>query len=165
MIGRIVFFATHSVVGAMFPIVAQKHERGEPHRYLLWISLTLVGVVSGAIIVFSILAPELIINVLFGEAYLSGAPLLWIYAVSTALFALANVLINYQLSTGRGRGSLLVVITGFAQVIGLWLFHETLAQVIWVQVYIMSVLLILLFGGELYSILQSQVPARAEEPL
>ena len=40
--GRIVFFATWSVVTAMFPIVAQRHRRGEAHRSLLFVSLGVV---------------------------------------------------------------------------------------------------------------------------
>ena len=107
LIGRIVFFATWSVVTVLFPIVAQKHKKGEPHRHLLYLSLGLVMAVSGAIFAATLVIPELIVSVLFGQAYMSVAPLLWRYALATAVYALANVVITYRLSIGNeiGRAS------------------------------------------------------------
>ncbi|MEM7330705.1 MAG: oligosaccharide flippase family protein [Chloroflexota bacterium] len=144
LIGRIVFFATWSVVTVLFPIVAQKHQKGEPHRHLLALSLGLVAVVSGGILTFSYLFPDFIVNILFGEAYLSIAPLLWLYALATSVYALANVIITYRLSTGQGTGSWLAVFGGLTQVIGLWLFHATLRQVVVAQIYIMTTMLLIL---------------------
>lgn len=149
LIGRIVFFATWSVVTVLFPIVAQKHQKGEPHRHLLGISLGLVGVVSGSIITATVLFPEWIVNILFGQAYLSIAPLLWLYAVATSIYALANVVITYRLSIGQGAGSWLAVVGGLTQVIGLWLFHDSLKEVVVAQIYIMLGLLLILVGWDL----------------
>src|SRR5690606_15968150 len=94
LIGRIVFFGTWSVVITMFPLVAQKQQRQETHRHLLWMSLGMVSAVSVVIVAATAFLPELIIRILFGADYLTIAPLLWLYATATALFALANVFIN-----------------------------------------------------------------------
>jgi len=144
LIGRIVFFATWSVVTVLFPIVAQKHEKGEPHRHLLYISLGLVLVVSGSIVATTLLIPQFIVQVLFGGAYVSIAPLLWRYAVATSIYALANVVITYRLSIGHGFGSTIAVCAGIAQVVLLWLFHATLQQVVMVQIGLMGGLLLAL---------------------
>lgn len=144
LIGRIVFFATWSVVTVLFPIVAQKHQKGEPHRHLLVVSLGLVALVSGGILGASLLFPGWIVNVLFGEAYLSIAPLLWLYALATTIYALANVVITYRLSIGQGTGSWIAVGGGLAQVIGLWFFHATLREVVIAQIIMMSSMLVLL---------------------
>lgn len=100
LIGRVVFFATISVVAAMFPVVAQRHQRGEPHRHLLWAALGIVAAASSAVIAATWAEPELMVRLLFGAAYLPVAPLLWLYAIATMPYALANVVINYRLSTG-----------------------------------------------------------------
>lgn len=144
LIGRIVFFATWSVVTVLFPIVAQKHQKGEPHRHMLAISLGLVGAISFIILLAALIMPEFIINILFGPAYLSVAPLLWLYALATTLYAMANVVINYRLSTNNGLGTTLALLGGITQVVGLWLFHATLRQVVIAQIYIMSGLFIVL---------------------
>jgi len=150
LIGRVVFFATWSVVAVMFPLVAQKYQKGEAHRHLLLLSLGLVGVVSVGIIGATVIVPEFIVGVLFGKAYLAIAPLLWLYAIATMLFALSNVIVNYRLSLDNSVGSYLAVIGGAAQVIGLWLFHTSLRQVVLVQIYIMTILLIILLGWDLW---------------
>jgi O-antigen/teichoic acid export membrane protein len=144
LIGRIVFFATWSVVTVLFPIVAQKHKKGEKHRHLLYISLGLVGLVSGIILATTLIIPQFIVNVLFGEAYLSVAPMLWRYALATAVYALANVIITYRLSTDNGFGSVIAVLGGVAQVVLLWLFHASLLQVVMVQIGLMSTMLLVL---------------------
>jgi O-antigen/teichoic acid export membrane protein len=149
LIGRIVFFATWSVVTTLFPIVAQKHQRGEPHRHLLGIGLGMVALLSVGIVGATLLMPELLVQMLFGPAYLSIAPLLWLYAVATALYALANVIITYHLSLGHSGGSMLAVTAGVVQVVGLWIFHSTLTQVVVFQIGLMATLLavLLLWDG------------------
>jgi O-antigen/teichoic acid export membrane protein len=144
LIGRIVFFATWSMVTALFPIVAQKQQRGESHRHLLGISLGVVAIVSAAIIVFTIIAPELIINTLFGQAYVSVAPMLWLYALATALYALANVIVNYRLSAGSGKGTWFALGAGIAQVALLLIFHESMKQVIVFQIVLMASFLVVM---------------------
>jgi O-antigen/teichoic acid export membrane protein len=138
LIGRIVFFATSSVMTALFPIVAQRQRKGEEHRSLLGLSLAMVGGISGVIVLATAMVPDWIVNILFGADYLPIAPLLWLYALATALYSLANVVVNYRLSAGHGIGTGLVVIGGVLQVAGLWLFHTSLEQVVWIQIYIMA---------------------------
>ncbi|MCB0062944.1 MAG: oligosaccharide flippase family protein [Caldilineaceae bacterium] len=144
LIGRIVFFGTWSVVITMFPLVAQKAQRRESHRHLLWIGLGMVSAVSLAIVGTTAVVPELIVNVLFGSEYLRIAPLLWLYATATALFALANVLINYHLALGNRTGTVIALIAGLSQVLTLIFFHATLYQVVTLQIGLMSGLLLLL---------------------
>ena len=145
LIGRVVFFATWSVVAVMFPLVAQRHQKNESHRYLLFIALGLVTVVSLGIIGATTALPNLIVKTLFGPAYLNISPLLWLYATATMLYALANVVVHYWLSLGKSFGSILTVVAGVAQIGTLWYFHQTIEQVVLVQVGLMAVLLATLF--------------------
>lgn len=149
LVGRIVFFATWSVVMVTFPVVAQKHERGEPHAHLLWMSVGIVLVVAGGVTAVMAAAPELVVRVLFGSDFLPIADLLWLYALATGLYALANVAINYQLSTGRGAGSIFALAAGLSQVAGLMLFHDTMRTAVVVQITIMAALAISVFAWTL----------------
>jgi O-antigen/teichoic acid export membrane protein len=148
LIGRIVFFATWSVVTVLLPAVAQLHQKGLPHRRYLWMSLGAVLAVSVIVTGGAFFFPQLVVGVLFGEAYLSIAPLLGLYAVATSLYSLANVVITYRLSIGNGRGGTLAVIGGTAQVIVLWFFHASLQQVVVVQIGLMTGLLALLLAWD-----------------
>jgi O-antigen/teichoic acid export membrane protein len=142
LIGRIVFFATWSVVTTMFTIVAQKQKMGEPHGHLLWISLGIVVGVSAPVILLTLIVPEFVVQVLFGERYLGVAPLVWQYALATSLYAMANVVINYRLSLGMGKETGFAIVAGLAQVIGIMWFHQSLEQVVFVQVVVMTGLFI-----------------------
>lgn len=144
LIGRIVFFATWSVVTTMFPIVAQKQKMGEPHAHLLWVSLGIVAGVSLPIVLLTLFVPEFLVSILFGEKYLSVTNLLWLYALATSLYAMANVVINYRLSLGMGRETGFAIAAGVAQVFGIILFHNSLAQVVYVQVFVMAALFLAL---------------------
>ncbi|MFN8442652.1 MAG: oligosaccharide flippase family protein [Caldilineaceae bacterium] len=141
--GRIVFFATWSIITAIFPIAAQRYRRGEAHRPLLFAGLAVVGVGSLVIIAAMFFVPTAIVNLLFGPAYLSIAPMLWLYALATMFYALANVVINYRLSIGNTAGSYWSIAAGVAQVLLLWFLHNTLGQVVWVQVGLMAVLFVI----------------------
>ena len=151
LIGRIVFFATWSVVITMFPLVAQKHQRQEPHRPLLWTGLGMVLGVSVAIVAATFILPNTIVQILFGAEYLMVAPLLWLYAVATALFALANVLINYRLALGDRRGTVFALVVGILQVTALLLFHASLFQIVIIQIGLMGALLLWLIGWEIFT--------------
>lgn len=144
LIGRIVFFATWSVVTTMFPIVAQKQKMGEPHAHLLWVSLGIVAGVSLPIVLLTLVAPQWLVTILFGEKYLEIAELLWLYALATSLYAMANVVINYRLSLGMGRETGFAIAAGIAQVLGIIFFHASLAQVVYVQVAVMAALFLAL---------------------
>lgn len=148
LVGRIVFFGTWSVVLTLFPLVAQKEQRREAHRHLLWTALGMVFTVSAIIVAGTALVPNLIIQILFGAAYLPIAPLLWLYALATALFALSNVVINYHLALGHRTGAVLALAAGACQVVMLIVFHATLYQVVLIQIYLMALLLLLLLGWD-----------------
>lgn len=141
IIGRVVFYAPWAIVATMFPIVAGRHERGERHRHLLVGSLALVLVIAGAITTTTALAPEFVMGLLFGDAYLDVAPLLWRYALATSFFTLGNVIVHYQLSIDRTFGSWLTAVASVALPIALWIVHDTLAVVVDVQVWLMGAFL------------------------
>jgi O-antigen/teichoic acid export membrane protein len=165
LIGRIVFFATWSVVTVLLPTVAQRHQRGEPHAHLLWMAMGAVVLVSGLVIAFSWMMPTQIVTILFGADYLAIAPLLWLYAIATALYALVNVVITYQLSIGDGSGSIFALVGGVAQVIVLWLHHASLQQIVLLQIGLMTLLFIALMGWRLIQHSAQRISAPQPAPV
>ncbi|MCS7056277.1 MAG: ATP-binding protein [Thermoflexales bacterium] len=157
--GRVVFFATWSIVTAMFPIVAQRYSRGQRHRHLLLLSLAIVLAGSLAIVTLTYSFPEAIVQVLFGPAYLPIAPLLWLYALATTAYALANVVINYRLSIGSADAAYLAIGVGALQVLLLWIFHESLHQVVSIQLGLMICFFVVLLAWDSLHALK-QVPMR-----
>jgi len=120
--------------------VTQRAHRHEPHRSLLFVSLGVVIAIGGSITLATAIAPEFVVRLLFGAKYLTVAPLLWLYAASTTLYTAANAIVSYQLALGNGLGSIMALLAGVAQVVLLWTFHDSLREMVLLQLEIMVVL-------------------------
>ena len=164
LIGRVVFFATWTIVTLLFPKVIQKEKKGEKHSHLFWGSLLVVGGIGCSIIITCFVLDEFIIELLFGGAYLSVAPLLWKYAIATTLFACANVFAYYFMSLNKYFPVALSVIAGLAQIGLIIMFHQSMEQVITVQIIIMGVLLFAMTIYYLYANYSRVVTTGAAKP-
>jgi hypothetical protein len=84
--------------------------------------------------------PRVIVRVLFGADYLDIANLLWLYALATTLYTVASTLVQYQLGLGKIAGSIFTLVAGVLQVVLLAIAHDSLRQVVQVQLTLMAVL-------------------------
>lgn len=146
MVGRVVFAFSWSIVNSMFPIAAGARSRKEEDHGVL--GLTLLMVAGTCLLFISSLrvAPAWLWTRLFGAQFNLLGPadfrhLLILYALSTAVYSLSVVLIAYEMSRKIANTGWFQLLVGAAVVGGIYLFHTSLAQVIWVQVFMMAVLL------------------------
>ena len=147
MVGRVVFFSSWSIINSMFPISAGTSSRREDDHGILGLTLLMV---SGTCILFISglrLAPGWIWSWLFGAQFASFPAadfrhLLVLYALSTAIYSLSVVLIAYEMSRKIANTGWLQLIVGGAVIAGIYIFHSSLAQVIWVQVFMMTLLVL-----------------------
>jgi O-antigen/teichoic acid export membrane protein len=144
LIGRAVFYGSWAVSAAVFPMVAAR--QGSTLTLLNW-ALISVACVGLSITVFCTFMPNVIIGILFGNAYLAGVHLIAPYAFMTTLYALANVVSNHYLASGSHRAGYVPLVGAFLQVALIILFHGSSLQVIWAQMAAQSILLALLLTG------------------
>lgn len=144
LIGRVVYFGTWTIVTLLFPKVIQRERDGLPHEKLFWTALLMVGLIGILIVAVCFFIPEFIITILFGAEYLQAADLLWIYAVSTTLFACANVFAYYHMSLSNYLPVGITLFMGFLQLILINQFHDSLYQIIQIQLILMSSLLLIM---------------------
>lgn len=141
LIGRVVFFGTWTIVTLLFPKVIQREQKGLPHLSLFWISFGITVGFGLFVIIACLWIPEVIISTLFGTAYVEVSPLLWKYALATCLFAAANVFTYYYMSLSKYWPVVFSVVAGISQLVLISLYHNSIEEIIWVQVKIMSCLL------------------------
>lgn len=146
LIGRVVYFITWMFVMMLLPKVIAKKKTGEDAAPILWKYFGYTTIITLSIVLFTFLFPETTVGWLFGDAYISIAPLLGWYALATALFALSNVLAYYYLALANYLPIICAMLMGFLQVGLICYFHESLFQVILMQVIAMGTLLILQLG-------------------
>jgi O-antigen/teichoic acid export membrane protein len=143
LIGRVVYFIAWMFVMLLLPTVIQLKKEGKPTVPILLKYVSYIAVIATLIILSCFLFPQQIISLLFGGEYLSIAPLLWKYALATGVFAISNIFAYYYLSLEKYIPVVLSGLFGILQVVFIILFHDSLAQVVNVQIVAMILLLIM----------------------
>ncbi len=142
LIGKIVFFATWTLVSMLLPKVIEYKQKGLNHEQLLLAAIGVVCTIGGSLTLGAYFFDSFILNILFGGDFLSVAPLLWKYTIASSLFACANVFAYYYMSLDKYLPVWFSLIAGFIQIGAITLFHQSLDQVIYAQIIVMSVLII-----------------------
>ena len=145
MVGRVVFAFSWSIVSSMFPIAAESRSRNQEDSGVLGTSMLLVSGICLAFMLGLRVAPAAIWTHLFGAQFgtVGGSSfryLLVLYALSAGVYSMSVVLIAYEMSRKIANTGWVQLVVGGAVVAGIYLFHSSLAQVIWVQIVLMAVL-------------------------
>lgn len=150
LIGRVVYFIAWMFVMLLLPSVIQLKKEGKSTLPILVKYLGYIAFVATTIVVGCYLFPETVIQLLFGNEYLVIAPLLWKYALATGIFAISNIFAYYYLSLDKYVPVVLSGLFGMLQIVLIVFFHESLAQVVHVQIIAMVFLLIVQLGYFFY---------------
>lgn len=146
LIGRIVYFIAWMFVMLLLPTVVQLKKEGKDTTKVLFKYVLYISFIALLIIAACKVYPTLIVQLLFGEAYVSIAPLMWKYAFATGVFAVANIFAYYFLSLDKYIPVVVSAIFGTIQVVLIIMYHATLEQVVYVQMIVMLILLLIQFG-------------------
>ncbi len=144
MLGKIVFFAAAPITHVMFPLVSRKSSVGEDykHTFFLTFAITSMGVFS--VVGFYYLFPEFTIQLLYGSEYLEAQIYLVWMGLFIAIYTINNFLVNFVLSLGKTRITILPLIAAIAQITLIYTYHDQLLQVLMSSLIIMTILFIVL---------------------
>src|SRR5437764_3697461 len=147
LVGRLVNMCAWSVVNTMFPVSAGARASDREARPVLFMSLFLVFVILSFLTLGLWIIPSFLWRALFGShfelANFGGlARLLILYAITTGIYSLSSVIITYEMSRKIANTSWAQLAFSGSLVLGICVFHQTLRQVILVQLILMLVLLI-----------------------
>lgn len=142
LIGRVVYFVTWIFVMLLLPKVIQLNKEGKDTQPILMKYVSIIAFFSAAIVLVTYIMPETVVYFMFGNEYLSIASLLWKYALATAIFAVANVFSYYFLSISNYVPVVISALLGFTQIVLIVFFHESLEQVVHMQIITMLILLL-----------------------
>ena len=143
LIGRIVYFVAWMFVMLLLPTVVQLKKEGKATAPILFKYVGYIAAIATAIVIGCALFPETAITLLFGDSYIAMAPLLWKYALATGLFAISNIFAYYYLSLDRYIPVVISGIFGMLQMGLVIFFHESLEQVVHMQIIAMVLLLVI----------------------
>ena len=146
LVGRVIFALSWAVVNTMFPIMAATRSKERRHHGVLATSLLLVFAIGSALTIALRIAPGEIWTTLFGAQFRTANGhslpyLLALYAAATSIYSLSVVFTAYEMSYKIANTGLVQLAFGGVLIAGIYEFHSSLEQVIWVQIAIMSILL------------------------
>jgi O-antigen/teichoic acid export membrane protein len=144
LVGRVVYFASWSVVSAMFPITASSKTEDESPS-IVAVPLLLVLGISVVFVVALTFIPDTVLRTVFGSQFntASISPLLSLYAAATGIYALSVVLITFEMSRRIANTGWLQLLFSGAIVVGIYVFHGDLYEVVMVQLVLMVLMLVL----------------------
>jgi O-antigen/teichoic acid export membrane protein len=148
LVGRLVNVCAWSVVNTMFPVSAAARQSDREARPVLFMSLGLVFLILSLLILGLWAIPSFLWRTLFGSHFELGnygglAALLILYAVTTGIYSLSSVMITHEMSRKIANTSWAQLAFSGALVLGICVFHQTLRQVIFVQLVLMVILLVM----------------------
>ncbi|MDN3491244.1 oligosaccharide flippase family protein [Winogradskyella bathintestinalis] len=146
LIGRIVYFIAWMFVMLLLPAVVELKKEGKETASILFKYVGYIAIISTIIVLGCLLLPELIINILFGEQYIAMAPLLWKYAIATSMFAISNIFAYYYLSLDKYVPVIISGVFGMLQMFLVVFYHDSLEQVVLMQIVAMALLLVIQIG-------------------
>jgi O-antigen/teichoic acid export membrane protein len=142
LIGRMVYFIAWMFVMLLLPTVIQLKKEGKATAPILFKYVGYITGIASVIVLACALFPETAITLLFGDSYLAMAPLLWKYALATGVFAVSNIFAYYYLSLDRYVPVIFSGLFGMLQMGLVVFFHESLGQVVHMQIAAMFLLLV-----------------------
>ncbi|MBI2600857.1 oligosaccharide flippase family protein [Candidatus Daviesbacteria bacterium] len=143
--GKIIFFATAPISSVMFPLISRKHSKGEGYHKVFLYSLLLTLGLSISILAAYFVFPRLIIEMLYGPKFIDASYLLFKFGLFMTIFTTASLVISYYLSLGKSRIVIFPLFAAAVQLVGIWLYHDSLDTVINVSILVVALLLICLF--------------------
>ena len=141
LIGRIVYFIAWMFVMLLLPTVVQLKKDGKETASTLFKYVGYIAAISITIIIGCLSFPETIITLLFGDSYIAMAPLLWKYAIATSMFAISNIFAYYYLSLDKYIPVVISGVFGMLQMGLVIFYHDSLEQVVHMQIIAMLLLL------------------------
>lgn len=149
LVGRLVNMCAWSVVNTMFPVSASANSDEHEASPVLFTSLLLVSAILTVLILGLWMVPSFLWKTLFGAHFQVSnqaalAPLLILYAISAGIYSLSSVIITYEMSRKIANTSWVQLAISGVMAFGICVLHQTLREVIVIQLVLMIVLLFIL---------------------
>jgi len=145
LLGKVVFFGSTPISQVMFPKVNELHKKNKISKHIMYKSALMVLAFSLPVILIYFLFSKFIIKFLYGELYLEAANLLGWFAVVMTLFSLVYLMSFYNLSINKKNFLYILGIFNILEIVLIYMFHDTLAQVVTILTVLMFILLCIMF--------------------
>ncbi len=144
VLGKIIFFASFALSSVMFPTIAERIEKGQTYKKMLFLGALFVAGVSSLITLLYFLFPAFTVQLLFGKSYEGAIEYLGLFGVFLSLVTVASYLTQSMLAAGETSVSYLLIAAAVSQILCISFFHDSIMSVIRVNIAVSAVLVVLL---------------------
>lgn len=129
VIGKIAMYVSTAIVATLFPMVVEKHLKGESTENLFRKAMLYGGGMAVACAAGMLLFGRLVIGILFGERYLEAIGILPAVCIYVVALTFITVMMNYLLAIDRVKvfGIVMVVSVAAIVVFSVWV-HKSVTQ-------------------------------------
>lgn len=145
VLGKVLIFLPMGISTALFPKISKDKAAESASRMdaLFNRALAYTALIAGSGALLYWFFPGFVIGLFYGSAYTAAAPLLQWYGVAILAFALAVVVLNFQLARDRMRYIYLFAGLSAAEIVLLWVFSASMIQFIQVILVVNATLLVI----------------------
>lgn len=150
VLGKVLFYATGAVSFVLFPVVSERQASGKGHTRLVAVGLFIIGLVCIGLTAFYFIAPQIVL-LAFGKAFYGAAQYMGMFAIFMSFFSLSSILIQTLLAMDKVKVWMITSAGALLQTFLLVSFHNSIFQVIGVNIAVSiglftSLLLYYLYG-------------------
>jgi O-antigen/teichoic acid export membrane protein len=145
LLGKIIFFGTLSIAQVMFPKVSANHSQGKSSVHLFYYSLLVILICIGIALSAYIFFPQILVHILFGDAFAEMIPLVGKVGIFMSLISILYLISFYLISLEKFRFIVLLFCANTIQIVLVYIYHTSLAQIITIFNMLMVSLIVLLF--------------------
>ncbi|HSA83330.1 MAG TPA: oligosaccharide flippase family protein [Patescibacteria group bacterium] len=142
LLGRIIFFVSAPIGTVMFPLITQKHSKGENYTNTFKLALLLIGLSSLLLTIFYALFPKFAISLLLKDEYFVIAPYLALFALFIACYCVLSIICTFYLSIKKTKIFIPILVGAVLQIVFIVFFHESFIQIIWISLLITFLLVL-----------------------
>jgi glycosyltransferase involved in cell wall biosynthesis/O-antigen/teichoic acid export membrane protein len=138
LLGKVLYFGAGSLIGLLVPLTAQAQAKNEPEQRPLLMVLGVVALAGVGILAAYSLFPQLIVRLLLTEGGLVTLPYLFKYSLAMLFLVLAACFTTYNLAKKNYFQANLITLAAIFQGLLIFLFHQSVSQV--VEMVLISIL-------------------------
>lgn len=140
-IGKVLLFGAGTVMILMYPQISELHAKKEDFlpRFKQFLAIQLL-LVLGGILTFSLFS-ELIVTVLFGEAFLQAIPFIPKFSVFVGIYIITNFLMMFLVATNNKKAWIFLVPAVLGQYILISFKHNNIDDIITANIAVSAMLL------------------------
>lgn len=139
VLGKVLFYATGAVSFVLFPVVSERNASGKGHARLVAIGLFIIGLVCVGLTAFYFIVPGIVLFA-FGKAFYGAAQYMGTFAIFMSFFSLSSILIQTLLAMDKVKVWIITAACALLQTLLLIVFHNTISQVIGVNIAVSVIL-------------------------